>query len=144
MNAAKPSRDRKGAVSVQARTTPEDAYRFGLPCVNANASGSTVIQASTGAPDTPRQVRQWQIMLLVGVASMTYRIAPQWQPPLIAGLLTTADSPCSFQSALEAMDRYRETFPAGQRWVWSHRTRHPLAYPCARPNTRDDHRNSDR
>jgi hypothetical protein len=34
--------------------------------LNAKSSRATLIHASTGPPETPRHVRQWQIMLALG------------------------------------------------------------------------------
>lgn len=54
---------------------------LGLPLTNLNLPFSNVTQATTGAPATPRHVRQWQTIELDGGTSARYRTAPQKQPP---------------------------------------------------------------
>jgi hypothetical protein len=49
-------------------------------------------QATIGAPALIWQSRQWQIETRSGAALSSYRIAPHWQPPVMAMTL----SPHSF------------------------------------------------
>ena len=53
------------------RTGRVDLKVRGLPFVNLNALLANVTHATTGAPATARQVRQWQIIVFVGAAMDT-------------------------------------------------------------------------
>jgi hypothetical protein len=50
------------------RTGSDERISAGLPRISSKFSAVNVTQATTGAPATRLQLRQWQIMLFVGTS----------------------------------------------------------------------------
>jgi hypothetical protein len=62
-------------------TGGDDAKDFGSPESQLKPSAGIMTQASDGAPEVRRQSAQWQWTSDLGSVLISYRTAPQKQPP---------------------------------------------------------------